>query len=106
MIYSCRNRPHLFILNDNDTCVSCLFLSLKLSTARSNPSQSTSSHFKKNQSSWPNQNKVSEKKYEAITIMHIIHQINLQEHRGEHCTENQKERRSHLTSAYELIGLW
>ena len=25
----------------------------------------------KNQSSWPNQTKISEKKYEAITIMHI-----------------------------------
>ena len=69
-IYSCRNRPHLLILNNNATCVSCLFSSLRLSTARSNPSQSTSSHCKKNQSSWPNQTNVSEKKYEAIKIMH------------------------------------
>ena len=42
-------------------------LSLGLSTERSNPSQSTSSHCKKNQSSRPNKTKDSEKKYEAIS---------------------------------------
>ena len=41
--------------------MSCLLLSLRISTARSNPSQSTSSHCKKNQSSWPNQTKVRRK---------------------------------------------
>ena len=41
-------------------------LSLGEDTARSNPSQSTSSHCKKIQSSWPNQTRVSEKKYESI----------------------------------------
>ena len=53
------------------TIVLVPLLSLRSSTLRSNPSQSTSSHGKKNQSSWPNQTKISEKKYEAITIMHI-----------------------------------
>lgn len=51
--------------------MSCLLLSPRISTAGSNPSQSTSSRCKKNQSSWPNQTKVSEKKYEAIKIIHI-----------------------------------
>ena len=31
------NKPHLFTLNSNDTYMSCPFLSLGLSTARSNP---------------------------------------------------------------------
>ena len=35
-----------------------------------------------------------------------LHQIDLQEHRGEHCIENQKERRSHLATAYGPVGLW
>ena len=60
------SKPHLVTLISNDTCVSCLFLSLTLSTARLNPSQSTSSHGKINQSSWPNQIDKSKKKYEAI----------------------------------------
>ena len=46
------------------------FLSLGLSTARLNPLQSTSSHGKINQSSWPNQTNKSKKKYEAMVIMH------------------------------------
>ena len=29
-----------------------------------------------------------------------LHQIDLQEHRGEHCIEDQKERRSHLATHY------
>ena len=41
-------------------------LSLGLSAVRSNPSQSTSSHAKKNRSSWPNYTKDSQEKYEAI----------------------------------------
>jgi hypothetical protein len=114
------------------------FLSLGEDIARSNPSQSTSSHGKKNQSSWPNQTNNSEKKYEDINnhaykrskktqiiFMDIdliinsnfigsqqthrknsLHQIDLQEKRGEHCIENQKERRSHLATAYGPVGLW
>ena len=103
---------------------------------RSNPSQSTSSHGKKHQSSWPNQTNNSEKKYEAITIMHKrvqrklkqyswiylitnsqfigsqqihrkeLHQIELQVHQGEHCIEEHRERRSHLTTNYGPVGLW
>ena len=35
-----------------------------------------------------------------------LHQIDLQEHRGEHCIEDQKERRSHLATSYGPVGLW
>ena len=35
-----------------------------------------------------------------------LHQIDLQEHRGVHCIEDQKERRSHLASNYGPKGLW
>ena len=35
-----------------------------------------------------------------------LHRIDLQEHLGEHCIEDQKERRSHLATAYGLVGLW
>ena len=35
-----------------------------------------------------------------------LHQIDLQEHQGEHCIEDQKERRSHLATAYGPVGLW
>src|SRR3990170_1002303 len=42
-------------------------LSLGKNTTQSNPSQSTSSHGKKNQSSRPNLTKDSKKKYEAIS---------------------------------------
>ena len=35
-----------------------------------------------------------------------LHQIDLQEHREEYCIENQKERRSHLVTAYGPVGLW
>ena len=34
-----------------------------------------------------------------------LHQIDLQEHRGEHGTENQRERRSHLVTSYGPVGL-
>ena len=34
-----------------------------------------------------------------------LHQIDLQEHRGEHCIENQKERRSHLATTYGPVGV-
>ena len=34
-----------------------------------------------------------------------LHWIDLQEHRGEHGIENQKERRSHLATSYGPVGL-
>ena len=35
-----------------------------------------------------------------------LQQIELQEHQGEHFIEDQKERRSHLATAYGPVGLW
>ena len=35
-----------------------------------------------------------------------LHQIDLQEHQGEHCIEDQRERRIHLATTYGPIGLW
>ena len=35
-----------------------------------------------------------------------LHQIDLQEHQGEHCIEDQKERTSHLATTYGPVGLW
>ena len=35
-----------------------------------------------------------------------LHRIDLQEHRGELCIEDQRERRSHLVSNYGPEGLW
>ena len=35
-----------------------------------------------------------------------LHQIDLQEHQGEHCTEDQKGRRSNLATNYGREGLW
>ena len=87
-------------------------------------------HYKKNQSSWPNQTdsskritKISnhaEKNSEKIQLIfidklivnpqfigsqqthrkRILHRIDLQEHQGEHGIENQRERRSHLANNY------
>ena len=34
-----------------------------------------------------------------------LHQIDLQEHQGEHCIEDQKEIRSHLATKYGPVGL-
>ena len=94
------------------------------------------SHCKKNQSSWPNKTnnlkrntKISNHAYknsEKIQIIFIdkliinpqfigsrqthrkrvLHRIDLQEHRGELCIENQRERRSHLANNYGPEGLW
>ena len=94
------------------------------------------SHCKKNQSSWPNQidsskrlAKISNHAYknsEKNQIMFIdnviinpqfigsrqthrkrvLHQIDLQEHRGELCIENQRERRSHIATSYGPVDLW
>ena len=35
-----------------------------------------------------------------------LHRIELQEHRGEHGIEDQRERRSHIATNYGPIGLW
>ena len=35
-----------------------------------------------------------------------LHQMDLQEHRGEHCIENQREKISHLDTSYGPVGLW
>ena len=35
-----------------------------------------------------------------------LHRIDLQEYRGEHCIEDQRERRSHLATSYAPVGLW
>ena len=94
------------------------------------------SHCKKNQSSWPNQiysskrlAKISNHAYknsDEIQIIFIdkliinpqfigsrqthskrlLHRIDLQEHRGELCIENQRERRSHLAISYGPVCLW
>ena len=93
------------------------------------------SHYKKNQCSWPNQInnskrlvKISNHAYknsEEIQIIFIdkliinpqfigsrqthrqrvLRRIDLQEHRGELCIENQRERRSHLATSYGPVGL-
>src|SRR3954464_12872627 len=93
------------------------------------------SHCKKNQSSCPNQfdsskglSKISYHAYknpERIQIIFIdmliinpqfigsrethrkrvLHRIDLQEHRGELCIQNQRERRSHLATSYGPLGL-
>ena len=91
------------------------------------------SHCKKNQSSWPNQidsskrlAKISNHAYENSEKIQVIfidkliinpqfigsrqtHRkrvLDLQEHRGELCIENQRERRSHIATSYGPIGLW
>ena len=94
------------------------------------------SHCKKNQSRWPNQidsskilAKISNhanKDSEEIQIIFIdkliinpqfigsrqthhkrvLHQIDLQEHQGELCIENQRERRGHQATNYAPVDLW
>ena len=94
------------------------------------------SHCKKDQSSRPNQTNNSKrlakitnhtsKNSEEIQIIiidkliinpqfngsqqthrkRVLHRIDLQEHRGELCIENQRERRSHLANNYGPEGLW
>ena len=36
----------------------------------------------------------------------VLHRIDLQEHRGEHGIENQRERRSHPATSYGPVGVW
>ena len=38
-------------------------------------------------------------------LKRILHRIDLQEHRGEHGIENQRERRSHVATSYGPVGL-
>ena len=94
------------------------------------------SHCKNYQSSWPNQTNNSKRitkiwnhayknseKIQIILIDNLIinsqfigpqqthrkkrlHRIDLQEHQGEHCIEDQRERRSHLATNYGPVGLW
>ena len=55
-----------------------------------------------------------DKLYHKPTIQHIstntlqkeLHRIDLQEHRGELCIENQRDRRRHLANNYGPEGLW
>ena len=42
----------------------------------------------------------------ANTLQKELHRIDLQEHRGELCIENQRERISHLATNYGPEGLW
>ena len=93
------------------------------------------SYCKKNQSSWPNETDNSKRntkipnhayknseKNQIIFIDKLVHKstihrisantpqksinrIDLQEHRGELCIENQRERRSHLANNYGPKGL-
>ena len=94
------------------------------------------SHCKKNLSSWPNQTdnskrnkKISNHTYknlEKIQILCIdkvdhkptihrcqqthrkrrLHRIHLHKRGGEHCIEDQRERRRHLATSYGLVVLW
>ena len=94
------------------------------------------SHCKKNQSSWPNQIKKSERntklykscikefredsiifidnliinpqfiRYQQMHRKRRLHRIDLQEHQGEHCIEDQRERRSHIATSYGPVGPW
>jgi hypothetical protein len=94
------------------------------------------SHCKNYQSSWPNQTNNSKRlakiwnhayknseKTQIIFMNNLImnpqfirsqqthykkglHRIDLQEDRGEHCIEDQRERRSHLATGYGPVGLW
>ena len=116
-------------------CLATPTLSLGEDTARLNPKLNTSPIARKDQSSWPNQTDNSKintkipnnafKNLEKIQIIFIdkliinpqfiesqqthrkrrLHRIHLQEHRGEHGIENQRER-SHLATSYGLVGLW
>jgi len=104
-------------------------------TQKIEPKAKHFSHCKKNQASWPNQTDNSKrntkipnhayKNSEEIQIIFIdkliinprfiksrqthckrvLHRIELQEHRGKHGIENQRERRSHLDTSYGPIGL-
>src|SRR3989337_1230572 len=131
------NKPHLFILDCNNTIRASLpLLSLGEDTARLNPKLSTSPIARKTnlvgqtkpivrreiQRDLNHASKSSEKT-QIIFIDNLIinpqfigsqqthrrrrlHRIDLQEHRGEHCIEDQRKRRSHLATSYGPVGLW
>ena len=116
------------------TCLSTL-LCHWVKSRKIEPKAKHLSICKKNQSIWPNQTdnsrrntKISNhayKKSEKIQIIFIdkliinpqfigsrqthrkrrLHRIDLQEHRGEHGIEKQRERRSHLATSYGPVGL-
>ena len=35
-----------------------------------------------------------------------LHRIDLQEHQGQHCIEDQRERKIHIATNYGPVGLW
>ena len=129
-------KTHLFILDGNNTIRALLTTVTGKGHCKIEPKAKHFSHCKKNQSSWPNQTdsskritKISnhaQKNSEKIQIIFIdkliinpqvigsrqthckkvLHRIDLQEHRGEHGIENQRERRSHLATTYGPVRLW
>ena len=129
-------KTHHFILNGNNTIHVGSPSVTRIEHHKIEPKAKHFSHCKKNQSSWPNQidsskglAKISHHAYknsEEIQIIFIdklitnpqfigsrqthrkklLDRIDLQEHRGEHGIENQRERRSHLATSYGPVGLW
>ena len=111
-------------------------LSLGEITVRYEPKTKHLSHCKNHRSSWPNKTHNSKiitrirnhayKRSEETQIIfidnliinpqfigswqthhkRILHWIDLQEHQGEHCIEEQKERRGHLATNYGPVCLW
>ena len=51
-------------------------------------------------------NKLTIHRIPTNTPQKVLYQIDLQEHRKEHCIEDKKERRSHLAANYGPVGLW
>ena len=129
-------KTHLVILDGNNTIRVDSPSVTRIKNRKIEPKAKHFSHCKKNQSSWPNQIDRSKrlaklsnhayknsKKIQIILVAKLIidpkfigsrqthrkrvlHRIDLQEHRGELCIENQSERRSHLATSYGHVGLW
>ena len=127
--------PFFILGGNNAIRVSLPLLCHGVKSRKIEPKAKYISHCNKNQSSWQDQTdnskrntKISNHAYknpEKIQIIFIdkliinpqfigsrqthckrrLHRIDLQEHRGEHCIENQRERRSHLATSYGPIGL-
>ena len=125
-----------FILDGNNTVCGVSPSITRIKQRKIDPKAKHFSHSKKDQSSWPNQidslkrlAKISNHAYknsEEIQIIFIdkliinpqfigsrqthrkrvLHRIDLQEHRGELCIENQREGRSHLATSYGPVGLY
>ena len=128
--------PSFYPRWNNSIRVSLPLLCHWVKSRKIEPKAKQLSHCKKKQSSWPNQTdnwkrntNISNHAYknsEKIQIIFIdkliinpqfirslqthrkrrLHRIDLQEHRGEHGIENQRERRSHLATSYGSVGLW